>query len=443
MRFSYLLVLLLGACSWFSTHNFKKNPIIEPVEGLKVHSYTHNKSGLQLYMVERPGINMLSFVTAYRVGSMHEQKGKTGLAHLFEHMMFRKTKNFPDPKLTLNQWGGRVNAYTSFDLTLYYENVPKHLLKEVISFEADRMRNLEIDQDVYNTERGAVISERKSRYEDSPIGTLYWELFDTFYDKHPYKTLPIGYQKDLDLSTLGDAQDFYRKFYAPNRAVVVVVGDINVSKTLVAMEKSFGSFEKQEWKKPEIPQEKPRSKLRKKVFQKRSQNAILADARMGFPFKDRENVAVEMLLCNLISNSSHGYLKFKLKDTGIAQSFFSTCGGNVDPDISAIIVTANPGVSLAKLESSYDKVMKNFVNWLDEKKLEKLKLYFISSKWSVMRSPSSLAEDIGSSVVTTDDPVYSFDLMEKINKVTLNQVIQRYRNWNKRHPTRVALKPKK
>ena len=87
---------------------------MEPVAGLKIHSYTHNKSGLQLYLVERPGINMLSFVTAYRVGSRHEEKGKTGLAHLFEHIMFRKTKNFPTPKLTLNKWGGRVNAYTSF-----------------------------------------------------------------------------------------------------------------------------------------------------------------------------------------------------------------------------------------------------------------------------------------------------------------------------------------
>jgi hypothetical protein len=182
---------------------------------LKIHRYRSEKSGLELLLSPKPGIDVVAFVTAYKVGSRFEVNGRTGLAHLFEHMMFRGTEHYPVPFETLSSWGDRFNAFTTPDVTEYHELVPKKLFDEAARFESERMRKLLITPEGFDTERGAVVSERKMRTEDSPMGRLYWELNQLAYDRHPYKTGPIGWQEDLDATTFDDALAFYKRFYAP------------------------------------------------------------------------------------------------------------------------------------------------------------------------------------------------------------------------------------
>jgi len=143
--------------------DFHKVATLEPVPGLLIHHYRNARSGLEVLISPKPGIGVAAVVTAYEVGSRFEVNGRTGLAHLFEHMMFRGTESFPKPFETLASWGGRFNAYTSPDATVYFELVPKTLFDDAVRFEAERMRKLSITKEGFDTERGAFCNCSVSR----------------------------------------------------------------------------------------------------------------------------------------------------------------------------------------------------------------------------------------------------------------------------------------
>lgn len=431
---------MVSACT--SETEFKKIKKHSLIGGMEVNEYFHEKSGLQVFMHPKPGIKQIVYVTAFRVGSRHEEPGKTGLAHLFEHMMFKDTKNFKNPNLLHTRWGGYINAYTSFDLTLYIESFAKSVFEEVVAYEADRMRNLQMTEKMYKTERGAVVSERKRGYEDRATGKLYWELFKLAFDKHPYKTLPIGHQKDLDASTLADANAFYKKFYAPNRAVIIIVGDFKEKQALKLLSKNYGKFEKEEWIEPVIPAEPKRTKLRRKEIAAQTQTVYVADAHLGYTFEQSE-LPSEVLMCDLLTSPGNGYLYFALVEKGIAKSVGGDCTGSVDPNLSLIYAQGNPGVSKDKLEKEYLAALKGFPAWLDEKKLRRLKKYYLANRWEKLRSPTSLATELGDSAVTTGDPFYSFNFLKKIDTVSLTDIKLRFNSMSSRNPTRIILKPNK
>jgi zinc protease len=412
----------------------------EPFPGLKIERYKLDKSGLDILLAPKPGTGAVAYVTAYNVGSRFEVKGRTGLAHLFEHMMFRGTENFPEPFKTLSNWGDRFNAYTSQDLTLYHQNVPKELLPQVAQFEAERMRKLQITPDGFNTERGAVVSERKMRTEDAPFGRLVWELQQTAFDVHPYKTGPIGWQEDLEATSFEDALKFYQRFYAPNRATLVIAGDFKTGDALDLIKKNYGAFDAQPWAEPEVHQEPERRDFRRKIIPMKAESVYMADAVRGITYKD-PSVAAESLLCHLLADSARGYLYFELVEKGIARSVSADCWPNVDAAVSAVYVVANPGVSIEQLETAYDKARKGFLKWaLESKRFEKAKLFYLGDQWQTLRDPMNLAEQLGSLTVTAGDPLYLFSFLEKVKRVSAKDIEERYKAWQKGR-TRLFLKP--
>lgn len=419
---------------------FELKKTYTPLPGLNIYRYVHQKSGLEVLIRPEPGTDVVAFVTAYNVGSRFEVKNRTGLAHLFEHMMFRGTESFPEPFKTLSSWGDRFNAYTSFDLTLYHELAPKAVFDDVAKFEAERMRRLLITRDGFNTERGAVVSERKMRTEDSPMGRLYWELGQAAYDQHPYQTGPIGWQEDLDATTFEDALDFYNRYYAPNRASVALIGDFTVAEALKVMQKHFGKFVAQSWAEPKVPQEPARTESRRKVIPMKAESVFMADALFGPTFQD-VNVGVESVLCSLLADPKMGFLVGELVEKGIARSVSGDCSPNVDKGLSAVLVVGNPGVPLEKVEKAYDAARKKFAKWLTRDRVEKMKLFFLGSQYSSMRDPMDLAEDLARSSVTTGDPLYSFAFLDRIKAVTLEQVRARNVLWNQAARTRVIIQP--
>ncbi len=201
-------------------------------------------NGLTVLLYEDHSVPLVSYNTWFRVGSKDERPGITGIAHLFEHMMFKGAKRYSgeDFDRITHSSGAVNNAFTSNDYTGYYIDGPSDKLELIMDIESDRMVNLNITDEKIKTEREVVKEERRKRTDNSVMGALWEATFDLVYKAHPYRWPVIGWMTDLNRITLKDCQEFYKTFYAPNNAVLVVAGDINKAKTKDLIQKYYGSL---------------------------------------------------------------------------------------------------------------------------------------------------------------------------------------------------------
>jgi zinc protease len=201
-------------------------------------------NGLKVLILEDHKAPTATFQIWYRVGSMDEKSGKTGLSHLLEHMMFKGTKNY-GPKTfsrTIQRAGGRDNAFTSRDYTGYFELIASDRIDLPIELEADRMQNLVLTKEAVLSERDVVTEERRLRYEDDPQNFVSEEVFAAAFKNHPYRWPVIGWMSDLTTLNPDDLVAHYRTYYAPNNAVIIVVGDVDQQQIMQKIRKSFGSI---------------------------------------------------------------------------------------------------------------------------------------------------------------------------------------------------------
>jgi len=209
----------------------------------RVQEY-HLDNGLTVLLLPEPRAPIVSVQVWYRVGSRYEVLGKTGLSHLLEHLMFRGTEKY-GPKVfsrLVQQAGGNNNAFTSKDYTAYFETGPKDSLRLFLDLEADRMRHLKLDEELFRTEQQVVVEERRLRTEDDPINSLYEETVSTAFKAHPYQWPIIGWMHDVSSLTLADLRQHYDRYYQPNNATLVVVGDIEPQAALQAIKETFGKI---------------------------------------------------------------------------------------------------------------------------------------------------------------------------------------------------------
>ncbi|MCF6522772.1 pitrilysin family protein [Streptomyces sp. JJ36] len=212
-------------------------------------------NGLRVVLSEDRLTPVAAVCLWYDVGSRHEVPGRTGLAHLFEHLMFQGSAQVPgNGHFELVQGaGGSLNGTTSFERTNYFETMPAHQLELALWLEADRMGSLltALDEESMENQRDVVKNERRQRYDNVPYGTAFERLTAMVYPEgHPYHHTPIGSMADLDAASLEDAREFFRTYYAPNNAVLAIVGDIDPEQTLAWAEKYFGSIPGHEGKRP-------------------------------------------------------------------------------------------------------------------------------------------------------------------------------------------------
>jgi zinc protease len=202
------------------------------------------ENGLKLLLLRDASAPVVSCHTWFGVGSRHEQPGKTGLAHLFEHLMFNETKNLPAGEFdrTLEAAGGEVNAATWVDWTFYYENVPSSELALVVRLEAERMQNLVLREPQVQSEKEVVANERRYRVEDDVEGAVNELLYKTAFTVHPYHWPTIGWMQDIEGFTTEDCERFYGTYYAPNNATIAVVGDFDEAELLATFQQHYGSI---------------------------------------------------------------------------------------------------------------------------------------------------------------------------------------------------------
>jgi zinc protease len=203
-------------------------------------------NGLSILLHEDHSVPVANVQIWYHVGSKDERQGRSGFAHLFEHIMFKGSANLgpEEHKDFISSIGGRYNATTDFDRTLYFETIPSNYLERILWMEADRMRSLDVSQENFVSERDVVKEERRLRIENPPFGRLFELVLDKTFTTHPYRILPIGSMADLDAATLEDVREFHSTYYVPNNATLVVSGDFEPEEALGWIERYFGPIPK-------------------------------------------------------------------------------------------------------------------------------------------------------------------------------------------------------
>ncbi len=215
--------------------------------GLNEHVFeTILPNGLKVILLENHKAPLVTFQVWYRVGSRNEAWGKTGLSHMLEHMMFKGTEKVGPEEFSriIQENGGNNNAFTSHDYTAYFENLGADRVQVAIDLEADRMQNLLLQEEDFRTERMVVMEERRLRTDDNPQAVLIEQLMATAFQIHPYHWPIIGWMEDIARFTLEDLKTYYKTYYNPANAFLVVVGDFKKEQLLPKIEKAFGSYPK-------------------------------------------------------------------------------------------------------------------------------------------------------------------------------------------------------
>ncbi len=326
-----------------------------PMEELLDFRRFRMSNGLRVLVLEDHTLPIVSFQVHFAAGSRHERPGITGISHLFEHMMFRGTKKLGPEEFSkiIQARGGVVNAFTTQDHTTYFENVPREALELVVELEAHRLKELQITAESLATEREVVRSERKMRIANSPFGAVLEELFALAYQRHPYRWPIIGWDHDIKRVTLEECKEYFRLYYAPNNAVVVIAGDVGVEEALSLLQRHYGDIPPQSIPEEVVEPEPPQRGERRAVFKKVAQ---LEAFFSGFhvPGIVHEDVAALLALTHILSSGRSSRLWRRFVKTGKA----AEAGVMLDPPpfwpkdpgLMVVYAVAAPGVDIRELE---------------------------------------------------------------------------------------------
>ncbi len=227
-------------------------------------------NGLTLITSEDHSTPIVHLNLTYHVGSKNEKSGKTGFAHLFEHLMFKGSKNvLPEAHTSyIASVGGQSNAYTTEDETVFWETVPSQYLPMIVWLEADRMATLRVDKDTFTNEREVVKEERRMRVDNQPYGALNQIIYDQAFTTHPYKHPTIGSMADLEVASIEDVRAFYQTYYVPSNATLTLVGDFDTAQAVSLVTQYIGRVPKSDRPVPrDIPKEPPQTKEKRVTLQ--------------------------------------------------------------------------------------------------------------------------------------------------------------------------------
>ena len=227
-------------------------------------------NGLTVVLEEDHSTPIVHLNLTYHVGSKNERPGRTGFAHLFEHLMFKGSRNVQPEAHTsmISSIGGQSNAYTTEDETVFWETVPAQYLPMILWLEGDRMATLRVDKDTFTNERDVVKEERRMRVDNQPFGRLNEIIYDQAFTTHPYKHATIGSMVDLEAASIDDVLDFYHTYYVPSNATLVLVGDFDAAQATQLVNMYLGRVPKAAREVPrDIPKEPPQTKEKRVTLQ--------------------------------------------------------------------------------------------------------------------------------------------------------------------------------
>lgn len=359
---------------------------LEKAVQIPVEKYTL-PNGLTVLLQPDTSIPAVSVNTWFRVGSKDEVPGRTGLAHFFEHMMFKGTKKYGKDTWGkfLNGKGADMNAFTNTDYTGYYINAPAEHLELLLDIESDRMRNLILDPKDVNSEREVVKEERRMRFEDSIEGGIRERMASLMYEKLPYRWTPIGSMVDLNAASMDDLHAFYKQFYSPNNAVLVVAGAFDPAAARKLIEKYYAGLPRENIVRPQIAEEPFQKAPREAKISREAQAPTIA---IGYKLPDltnKDHYALDLLSIVLGQGNSSRLYKDLVYKREIATSAGSYSYGQklagqfvvhialkpkVNPDIAIkaidgeLKILRHDPISAKELDKAKNVLMTDYVDGL-------------------------------------------------------------------------------
>ncbi|MBI1984084.1 MAG: insulinase family protein [Acidobacteria bacterium] len=366
------------------------------------------ENGLRVLMVERHEAPVVSVQVWYHVGSKNERPGRTGFAHLFEHLMFQGTKNLGPDQFSdyIVRAGGLDNAYTTEDYTVYWETIPSSQLPVALWLEADRMRNLEITERSFNTEIEVVKEERRLRFDNQPYGTVVEQLYAHAFSVHPYRHSAIGSMEDLDRARLDDIRAFYDTYYVPNNATLIIAGDFDRREAESLVRQYFGPLSPgTERPQGDIPEE-PRQ-IAKRLLTLRENVALPAFvAAYHMPADGTPDAYPLRLAAKILSEGESSRIYRRLVyEKEIAFEAHSTGNFTEDPNLFFVLAVMNPGHTPQEGEAEVQAELDRLKNGPPPAEdLVKAKNQILRDFVLSRQTVHSLAEELGYAAVVLKDP---------------------------------------
>jgi zinc protease len=393
--------LLLGLTLTMFTQSFETlhaSPAASRVSAFKL------ANGLQVVVVPDHRAPVVTHYVWYRVGAADEPPGVSGIAHFLEHLMFKSTDKIASGEFSkiVSRLGGQDNAFTSHDVTAYFQRIAKDRLKTVMEMEADRMENLRLTENEVTTERAVILEERRSRTENNPSSILSEQMLAALYQNHPYRIPIIGWMHEMAKLSREDALAFYKRFYAPNNAIVVVAGDVTVEEARKLTESIYGPLKPNPAILPRTrPQEPPhRSPRRLELKDPRAGNLTVRRFYLApsIPTAADGDAEALYLLMKIVGHGSTSRLYQKLvaeeKLASGAGGWYS--GTSLDSGTIGVHAVAAEGVGIDKVEAGIDRVLHEVrENGVAADELERAKKAFIADFIYESDSQSQLARRYG------------------------------------------------
>ena len=314
-------------------------------------------NGLRVIIAQDRSAPVFSVAVNYNVGSRDERRGRTGFAHLFEHMMFKGSANvgaFEHPLLVFNN-GGNMNGTTSKDRTLYYETLPANQLDLALFLEADRMRSLDITRENLDNQRNAVQEERRLGVDNQPYGKTGETLDELAFDNFAYEHSVIGSMQDLEAASIEDVSSFFKTYYAPNNAVLAIVGDVDPKEALAKARKYFEAIPSQT-PPPAVDLSEPPQQAERRVV---LEDPLARLARLDMAYKvppslTADDDALGVLATILASGRSSRMYETIVRQRQLSPGINAGKGESRGPGLLRVIATLSPGQDMAALEGAID-----------------------------------------------------------------------------------------
>jgi zinc protease len=380
------------------------------------------KNGLRVLLAEDHRAPTYSICVTYNVGSRDEKPGRTGFAHLFEHILFQGSENVGKGEhfILIQNNGGSANGTTNSDRTNYFETLPANQLELGIFLEADRMRSPSITQANFDNQRLTVQEERRQSYDNRPYGKTYEAVIELAYDNFSYKHSTIGSMDDLNAATVRDAEEFFRTYYAPNNAVLTLVGDFKTDVALNLIQKYFETIPAQSPPTSPDTAEPEQKGERRKVIEDGFAQAPRLDIVYKIPAGNTPDWYALDVLGNVLSSgvSSRLYQKF-VKEKEIALSVYADASEQRGPALFWFSLMARPNTDLGELERLlYEEIARLQNEPIADWELKKVQMQLRRQRAQRLYSTRSRANSLGHFAVYYNDPELINSVWRKYDNVT-------------------------
>jgi predicted Zn-dependent peptidase len=430
MRYLYLILILTGVLMANSLPKYYTKTL---------------DNGLQIVAIPmKNGSDVITTDVIYKVGSRNEIMGKSGIAHMLEHMNFKSTKNLKAGEFDriVKGFGGVNNASTGFDFTHYFIKSSSENIGKSLKLFAELMENLKLTDKEFQPERKVVMEERRWRTDNSPTGYLYFRLFNNAFTYHPYHWTPIGFKDDIKNWSIKDIRDFHKKYYRPDNAIVIVAGDIKKDVVFNETEKYFEHIKNSKVSIEKNHQIEPVQDGAKRVEIKKESEVEMVAIAYKIPAFDNPDQVALSALSELLSSGKSSKLQTLLVDKKkMVNQVYAYNMEEKDPSIFLFLAVCNPGVKAQDVEKEILGLIQKIKDGgISEKEVEKVKTNTKSDFIFSMESSSSLANLFGSYFARGDiKPLENYE--ERINKLNKDDIIKVAKKYLvSGHSTTVILK---